>query len=1032
MAICAVFLLVAGALPGKALAEGEPRPAWSPIGVSAPTNLEPGSDGTVVVYVQNVGGAPSSGTITIEDELPGDLSPRGAAEGQGWSCSAAGAIVCTTSQVVEPGAAASPVRIPVSAGAVASETVNRLAVVGGGGAEAVHREQVTIGAEPAKPGVQAFVAGLDRADGEPETSAGSHPYAATMAIFVNTVRGVGGGIVPAGEIKNLALELPPGLIVNSAAVPQCATLVTARLCPLAAQMGTVQPVVTNFSALGEPTPLHNRPPPRGFPASYTFEPASVLPIAAMGQIRASAPYAPAIEISHAPQMDPFYGVFLSFWGAPADSSHDGLRCAFPENQIGCGPGGADVAALTMPGDCAEQVTRPPRVTLRVDIWQEAGLFDQRSVSLPRVTGCERLRTAADLAIEPNRVEADSPAAFEMTFSSSVDGLVDRGRLGPALTREAIAELPAGVVIDPAVADGLVACTEAEVGLQSDAPARCPEASRIGVVEATTALLPGELPGTLYLAAPGLGNPFGSLFAFYVVIEDARTGVILKVPARVSLDPGTGQVTVELDELPQLPIEGLRLRFKGGPRALTATPTTCGRYPVHGTATPWSAPESGPPLEIGDAFAVDSGPDGSPCAATPAERPFAVRAVAGSDTRVAGAASSFDLQVTRPDGSQELEALEVALPAGVSAAPRGVPHCPEIAIEAARRRNAAAETASPSCPAESRVGASLAGVGSGPNPFYVAGAIYLAGPYRGAPLSLVSIVPALAGPFDLGNLVLRMPLEVDPVTARITARTDPLPRFLEGVGLRLRDLRMSLDRQGFVHNPTSCEPFATRITAHGDSGAVADLSNRFQVGGCESLGFKPRLSLRLGGAPPRRGGHPRVKAVLRTRPQDAGIRRAAIVLPETELLENANIRGVCPRARFAAGSCPARSVYGKATVWSSLLDEPLRGPVYLRAGERRLPDLVAALDGQLRIDLAARVDSVHGRVRTTFEGLPDIPVSRLALTLDGGRRGLLVNNTRLCRAQPRAAAFFRAHNNKSHRVGVAVGVEGCPKARSRLK
>ena len=470
------------------------------------------------------------------------------------------------------------------------------------------------------------------------------------------------------------------------------------------------------------------------------------------------------------------------------------------------------------------------------------------------------------------------------------------------------------MVDPAVADGLAACTEAEVGLETEVPAGCQDASKVGVAQVKAPLFSNALPGTLYLAAPGDGNPFGALFAFYLVIEDPTSGIILKLPAKAVLDPRTGQVTVELDELPQLPIESLRLAFKGGPRALLATPTTCGRYPVEGVATPWSAPESGPPLAVGDSFAVDAGPGGSPCAASPAQRPFAVRGVAGSDIRLAGSASPFELQITRPDGSQELESLAMTLPPGIGADLRGIPHCADARIEAAEAHTAGEEQASPSCPAASQVGTVLTGAGSGSDPFYIPGKLYLAGPYRGAPLSLVSITPALAGPFDLGDLVVRTAVEVDPLTAQITARTASLPRFLQGVGLRLRDLRMRLDRPGLIRNPTNCEPTAVAVTAWGDSGAVADLSTRYQAGACEALAFKPKLRLGLTGATGR-NGYPAVSATLTQPFGQASVGRASALC----LVRSSSHRST------SAPSAPGRSS-----------PTCLPGPVGLRARRSRDP------------------------------------------------------------------------------------------------
>jgi hypothetical protein len=320
---------------------------------------------------------------------------------------------------------------------------------------------------------------------------------------------------------------------------------------------------------------------------------------------------------------------------------------------------------------------------------------------------------------------------------------------------------------------------------------------------------------------------------------------------------------------------------------------------------------------------------------------------------------------------------------------------------------------------------------GPRPFYLdRGRLYLAGPFRGAPLSLVAVIPVVAGPFDLGAVVDRIALRVDPRTAQITAASDPLPTILHGIPLNIRDLRLALDRPGFVQGPTDCSPMSVDATVHGVAGGRANVSDRFQVGECGALGFKPKLSLRFLG-PTHRSGHPALRVTLMPRRGDANVRRASVVLPGTQLLDNRHIRTICSRERYAAGTCPAGSVYGHARAWSPLLDRPLAGPVYLRSSRRELPDLVASLDGQLRIDLVGRIDSVDARLRGTFEALPDVPISKFVLNMQGGSKGLLVNNTELCKARPRAVALFDAQNGRSVTLK-PVARAGCGKGRGGRK
>ena len=398
--------------------------------------------------------------------------------------------------------------------------------------------------------------------------------------------------------------------------------------------------------------------------------------------------------------------------------------------------------------------------------------------------------------------------------------------------------------------------------------------------------------------------------------------------------------------------------------------------------------------------------------------------AGTEINRAGASSPFLLELTRGDGEQELGSLDVTTPEGFTAKLAGVSYCSEAAIAAAANRGGRAERVSPSCPAASQIGTITTGAGAGSNPYYVNGKAYLAGPYRGAPLSFAFITPAVAGPFDLGNVVVRAAVFVDPVTARMTVRSDPLPRILDGMPLRLRSIVARVDRSDFTRNPTNCEPMAVDSTVTGANGATASPSNSFQVAACDKLGFKPKLALRLLG-PTHRGAFPKVRATLRPRQGDTNIAAATVTLPPTEFLGNAHIRAVCTRVRYAAGTCPAQSIYGHARAWSPLLDRPLEGPVYLRASDHTLPDLVASLDGQLHLDAVGRIDSVRGRIRATLAALPDLPVGKLVLTMDGGRKGLLVNNTELCQATPRAGARLEGQNGKVRSIHplVATDCEG---------
>jgi hypothetical protein len=541
-----------------------------------------------------------------------------------------------------------------------------------------------------------------------------------------------------------------------------------------------------------------------------------------------------------------------------------------------------------------------------------------------------------------------------------------------------------------------------LGFDDEAP-KCPESSKVATGQIVTPVLKNPLNASLYMAKQS-ENPFGTIFAGYLLARGQ--GVTLKVPARFDVDGATGQVTATFDNAPQQPISTLELHFKGGNRGLITTPSRCGTYQTSYQLTPWSGT---PPVQGSSSFTIDQN-----CAV----QPFAPGFRAGSTSPLAGSFTEFVTQVTRDNGSPALTGIGVSLPPGVTAKLAGIPYCPEGALASvpAAAGTGAAQLAAPSCPAASQIGTVVAGAGSG-SPFYVdTGKVYLAGPYKGAPISLAVIVPAVAGPFDLGNVAVRVAVRLDRATAQVHAVSDPLPTMLQGVPLDLRDVQVRLDRQGFMLNPTSCEPMAANGTITGAGGASAVVSSRFQVGECAALGFKPRLTLRLKGGS-KRSQNPALTATLRPRPGDANVSSLSVAFPSSEFLDQSHIRTVCTRVQFEADSCPAGSVYGKVTAWTPLLDKPLSGNVYLRSSNNKLPDLVTDLRGPaeqpIRLEAAGRIDSINGGMRSTFDFMPDAPITKVVLKMQGGKKGLLENSRNICAKAYRANVRFTAHNGRSY-------------------
>ena len=544
---------------------------------------------------------------------------------------------------------------------------------------------------------------------------------------------------------------------------------------------------------------------------------------------------------------------------------------------------------------------------------------------------------------------------------------------------------------------------------------CPESSKIATGEVETPVLRGKLKASFYLAKQH-DNPFHSLFAGYLVARGQ--GVMLKVPAKIDIDPNTGQIVATFDNNPQQPFNDLELTFKGGNRGVMTTPQKCGTYTTTYELTPWS----GQPPTVGTSeFTLDEN-----CG----EAGFSPGFHAGSGNPLAGAFTTFVTQVTRDAGSPALTGVSVNMPPGLTAKLAGIPNCPESALAAVKAApgTGAAEIGAPSCPAASQIGKVVAGTGSGA-PFYVdTGKVYLAGPYKGSPLSLAVVAPAVAGPFDLGNVLVRVGIDLDRVTAQVHAVSDPIPTMLQGIPLDIRDLRVYLDRSGFALNPTSCEPTAATAKIEGTGGATADVSDRFQVGECAALGFKPKMTLRLKGGTTR-AKHPALTVVLKPRPGDANISGVSVRFPSAEFLDQSHIGTICTRVQFAADACPAASIYGSVSATTPLLDEPIKGNVYLRANpEHELPDVVTDLRGPLerpiRLEAAGRIDSVNKGLRSSFEFVPDAPLTRVVLKMKGGRKGLLQNSKNLCANRYRANIQFKAHNGRTYAAHPAMQVR-CP-------
>jgi hypothetical protein len=884
-----------------------------------------------------------------------------------------------------------------------------------------------------------FEAGVSNADGTPYTQAGGHPFQASTEIVINS-HPEGSGTAPDEDAKDLDVEVPPGFVGNPQAVPKCAIsrlLNKANPCPIASQVGVAEVYLAGHapeSIGGGPTtlPIYNLIPEPGHPGEFGFIYSSGTVNLIYPTVRTGGDYGLTVT-SVAPQVI-LTKVIITFWGVPSDPRHDAQRCLEDSPlhfECGLHAGIDKVPFLTNPVDCdAGSLT----TTLSMDSWQNPGVFRTFDSPAPAVTGCSLLSFEPTLSFAPSSNDAETPTGLAVDIGiPQVEGASSTAT--PEL-KEATVTLPQGLAISPAASDGLQGCSNAQIALESAAAGACPQASQIGTVAITSPLLSEVMQGQVFLGTPTCAPcsdadaASGNLVRLF--IQGQGQGVVIKAAGTVSADPSTGQLTAHFKETPELPFSDLHFQFKQGPRAPLATPSACGTYTTTSDLEPWSTPYT-PDATPSSSFAVDSGPGGTPCPPSPAARTLSPALSAGTLTPIAGAHSPLTVNLTRDDGQQQISSLNATLPPGLLATLKGVPYCSDAGLAAAAAHGGRAELASPSCPAASQIGTVQVGAGPGSSPYYISGKVYLAGRYKGAPLSIAFITSAVAGPFDLGTVVVRSQIQIDASDAQIHVISDQLPQMLAGIPLDVRDIRVNIDRPNFTLNPTNCSPFKLFADVFGASGGVGQATNLFQVGACAALPFSPTVSLTLKGAT-KRTQNPALRAVVTEGVAgEANAAFASVALPKSEFLDNSHIGDVCTRVQFSAGTCPATSIYGRAKAWSPLLEAPLEGPVYLRSSDHTLPDLVAALKGPasqpLEVDLVGRVDSgASGGIRTTFESVPDAEVSRFVLEMKGGKKGLLENSTDLCANTHRAVARLTAQNGKTVDERPIVNATSCPKGK----
>lgn len=1004
------------------------------------TTVAPGGALGYHVQISNVGDTTTDGTdLTFTGTLPAGLVPSSVTSSDGsFVCGIAAQVVSCVGPAFVPAFNSQFVDVGVDVDPGAAGVLTAAFEVGGGGAAGVAQtvDPVRISAVDPAFGVDAFDGLVSDAAGNPTTQAGGHPALLTTSIDFNSHTDpspVVGARRPVEDVRDVTVELPPGLVGSVVGLGECTIPELANgtgatspqpLCAASSQVGTTS-VRTREGDLGY-VPVFNMVPPPGVPARFGFNVFGNVVVLDAALVGSGAGYHFAVTATGIPQGLAINGNSFNFWGTPQDPSHTAQRSCPGRGSPSTGSptclsGSSPRAFFRNPTSCTAAGLP---VTLRIDSWQDPGDFKQASFvshdppgypfapvdwGPPQGTdGCDTVPFDAALIAQPlNGVKAGAPAAFAFDVEIPQDN--DPLATAQSDLKKAVVTLPQGVRVSPASADGLGACSSTEIALESNTLPSCPDSSKVGTVTIQTPLLNEPATGHVYLAAP-FDNPFKQLVAVYIVAS--VRGAVVKLPGQVSMSPETGQITATFDNNPQVPFSRLHVEFNSGSRAPLVAPKRCGTYVTHAVLTGWN----GRTISSDSSFALSENAKGKACPST-----FSPGFSASTESNRAGSASSFLLRFTRTDEDQDLSALTVNLPRGLTGKIANADLCTDGQVRADR------------CPANAKIGDVTVGAGAGSSPFFITnGRAYLTAPYKGAPFGVAIVVPAVAGPFDLGKVTVRSALFVDKHTANVRIVSDPFPTILQGIPLDVRDVRVNVNKPNFFINPTSCATKTITGTLTSTEGTRANVSDRFQAADCASLGFKPSMTMRVGGrGHTRRGQTSAFSTTFRMpRKNQSNLRFVRVTLPQTINARLNTINDACTRAEFESDitKC-AHARAGSAVASTPLLRHPLSGNVYFVKNGHPIPDLFVALRGQVAFDFIGRITIPGGkRLATTFDAAPDVPIRSFTLRLLGGPKTASIGAAaNLCSPRSRRAKAevdYIAQNGRTRQVDQALNVTGC--------
>jgi hypothetical protein len=1077
MVIVLPFVLLA-ATTAVAVPSG---PGWSIRAVAQPTNLAQADSGYALV-VTNVGSRPTrvGAPVTISDTLPKHVRAvnvlgRNIKTGVNLECSLV-PVQCVGAGVGAGETLVINIGVALEAGTPEPEEIN-FASVSGGGAPTVTTTDPAVFSSASTPfEIENFALQAFDDDGLSSIQAGGHPYALATSLYFSSET----SDLPVEEVKDVIVDLPPGLVGDPRATPKCplnALLENSGIsgCPPDSRVGTVvfeaypsRFRISEGGAESETTAVYNIVPEPGFPAEFGFTYLGKPVIMYASSVRIGGQLRLRVTVPGIPELDTL-GVTLLFFGDPGEHFGEAVSSAPP------------APFFTNPVDCEAAPVGELTATAEVDTWQHPGYYHVRKsevVTYPQLAGCDMLQFHPTLTVQPETTQADEPSGYSFTVLNTQNE--SPFTPGTPELKNATVTLPAGVSLSPSAAGGLRSCAatgpeginigsgEAAVppaegaqdlgdpqatepgsgypggrnptspyddGLYHTAPGHCPAASTVGSVEIETPLLESPLEGHVYVAQPGCGGSGqspcgdedaldGNLFGIY--LEAAGSGAIIKLAGSVSVNPATGRITTSFDENPQLPFSALRLRFDGGPRAPLANPQVCGPATTSADFSAWSSPTT-PDSDSLSPFTVDWDDVGDAC---PATLPLTPSMTAETTNPTAGAFSPFSFTLSRGDRQQYLSQLSVTTPPGLLAMISSVPLCDEPLAAEGR------------CLATSEIGTVTVAAGAGSHPFWVTGHVYLTGSYNGAPFGLSIVVPAQAGPFNLGNVVVRSAITVNPVTSAVTITSGPLPQVIDGIPLRVQTVNVYINRQGFIFNPTNCEAKQVAVTVAGAQGALAQVSSPFAASGCRSLSFAPTFTVSTQAKTSKSNGAS-LDVKFANKPGAANTKSVTVTLPRQLPARLTTIQQACLAATFAANpaACPAGSLIGVVKARTLVLSTLVSGPAYLVSyGNAAFPDVVMILQGDgVRVDLTGSISIAKGGITSsTLADVPDVPVTDFELSLPEGPHSALATNLpakargNFCGAKLTMPTTITAQNGLQVKQSTKVTVGGCPKSKKKAK